>query len=83
MSSIFKKFQTEQTLQLCDKLVQTYPDTKGQAVLIKAVLFARDGKPQEASKLLTDYANKSPSNQLEMRLSAVQLLLSEVINKVD
>uniref|UniRef100_A0A1B6EE26 Signal recognition particle subunit SRP72 n=2 Tax=Clastoptera arizonana TaxID=38151 RepID=A0A1B6EE26_9HEMI len=69
--------QTDQTQQLCDKLVKMYPDTQGQTVLIKALLLSRDHNTQGAAQLLTDYASKSPKNFLEMKLSAVHLLLSE------
>lgn len=71
-------FKAEQTVQLCDKLVQTYPDAAGQATLMKAVCMAREGQIKESVNLLKEFAKKHPKNVLEMKLAAVQLLLSEV-----
>lgn len=70
--------KAEQTIQLCDKLLQMYPDAAGQATLIKALCMAREGQTKEAVSLLKEFAKKNPKSVLEMKLAAVQLLLSEV-----
>uniref|UniRef100_A0A1B6F764 Signal recognition particle subunit SRP72 n=1 Tax=Cuerna arida TaxID=1464854 RepID=A0A1B6F764_9HEMI len=69
--------QTDQTTQLCAKLVKDYPDTQNLTVLLQAVLAAREGRAKEAATTLTQFAAKNPSFKMEMNLAAVQLLLTE------
>ncbi|XP_067002510.2 signal recognition particle subunit SRP72 [Anabrus simplex] len=69
--------QAEQCQQLCNRLVQTYPDLEAEATLIRAVHLAREGKAGDAAALLDKYTAGKKEQQLAMKLAAVQLLLAD------
>ncbi|XP_043682551.1 signal recognition particle subunit SRP72 isoform X5 [Vespula pensylvanica] len=66
--------QGEQCQQLCNKLAKDYPALTADAMFVKAIQLSKDGKAQEAAKLLLEHA--TAEKELQMKLIAVQLLLS-------
>lgn len=48
------------------------------AVLIKSIVLAKDDKVGEAVKLLKKFTTEKVDDQLKLKLTAVQLLLSQV-----
>ncbi|KAL2730854.1 signal recognition particle subunit SRP72-like isoform X1 [Vespula squamosa] len=67
--------QGEQCQQLCNKLAKDYPALAADAMFVKAIQLSKDGKAQEAAKLLLEHA--TAEKELQMKLVAVQLLLSQ------
>ncbi|XP_017892588.1 signal recognition particle subunit SRP72 [Ceratina calcarata] len=67
--------QAEQCQQLCNKLAKDHPSLAADAMFIKAIQLAKDGKAKEAAKLLMPYA--VGEKELQMKLACVQLLLSQ------
>lgn len=67
--------QAEQCQQLCNKVAKDYPALAADAMFVKAVQLAKEGKAKEAVKLLTPYA--VGEKELQMKLVCVQLLLSQ------
>lgn len=51
-----------------------------EAALIRAVQLAKDGKTKDAAVILDTYSQKHKEKQLILKLAAVQLLLSDVMN---
>ena len=51
---------------------------KEGAILIKSIVLAKDKKVNEAIKLLKKFAADNVDSQLKVKLTAVQLLLTEV-----
>lgn len=75
---MFVSFQTDYCLQLCDKLISNYPFMREGVTLIKSIVLAKDKKVNEAIKLLKKFASENVDSQLRVKLTAVQLLLTEV-----
>ncbi|XP_053976060.1 signal recognition particle subunit SRP72 [Hylaeus volcanicus] len=67
--------QAEQCQALCNKLAKDHPVLAADAMFIKAMQLAKEGKAKEAAKLLTQYA--VGDKELRMKLVCVQLLLSQ------
>lgn len=59
---------------MCNKLAKDYPALAADAMIVKAIQLSKDGKAQEAAKLLLE--NATVEKKLQMKLVAVQLLLS-------
>ena len=51
---------------------------KEGAVLIKSIVLAKDKKVEEAVELLKKFTTEKVDDQLKLKLTAVQLLLSQV-----
>lgn len=49
------------------------------AVLIKSVVLAKNNKIESAVQLLKEFSSKNVKDQLKAKLTAVQLLLSQVM----
>ncbi|KAK7588106.1 hypothetical protein V9T40_005351 [Parthenolecanium corni] len=69
--------QFDYCLQLCDKLQTNFPLMSEGAVLIKSIVLAKDDKVGEAVKLLKKFTTEKVDDQLKLKLTAVQLLLSQ------
>ncbi|XP_073977093.1 signal recognition particle 72 [Rhodnius prolixus] len=69
--------QGDQALAICDDLMAKHPEAKETAVLMKAAVLMREGKAEEARKLLEKVGKETPSIGLKMCLAKVQLLLLE------
>lgn len=67
--------QAELFKELSKKLVASYPEFTSDVILIQAVQLSSDGKIKEAVALLE---NCKSENALQMRLTAVQMLLNNV-----
>lgn len=72
--------QADQCHQLCKKLVQTYPDTEFEALLIRVSQLYRDKKIKEAVDILEKFAKENPSKALATNFAIVQILLMGVSN---
>ncbi|KAG8226883.1 hypothetical protein J437_LFUL005642 [Ladona fulva] len=70
--------QGDQCRQLCEKLVQEYPELSSEACLIQASVLSREGKVEEGVKMLKECNVKGNDTlKLRMLLASAQLLLSE------
>lgn len=67
--------QAQQCQQLCNKLAKNYPALAADAMFVKAIQLAKDGKAKEAAQLLTQHA--VGERELPLKLACVQLLLSQ------
>lgn len=67
--------QAELFKELSKKLVAKYPEFTSDVVLLQAVQLSTDGKIKEAVALLE---NCQSGNALQMKLTAVQMLLTNV-----
>ncbi len=52
---------------------------KENAILIKSFVLSKDKKIEDAVKLLKTFTSKNIDDQLKAKLTATQLLLSQVI----
>ncbi|KAK6635587.1 hypothetical protein RUM44_000841 [Polyplax serrata] len=68
--------QAELGKTLCQKLTETYPEHAADAALVKAVQLYRDNNIKQASDLLEKFAKKHKEKEVEMKLAAVQLMLT-------
>lgn len=67
--------QADQCQQLCNKLAKEHPALAADAMFVKALQLAKEGKAKEAAQLLTQYA--VGEKELPLKLVCVQLLLSQ------
>lgn len=67
-------FQGEQCHQLCNNLAKDYPTLAADAMFVKAVQLSKEGKANEAARLLIEHA--VGEKELPMKLASVQVLLS-------
>lgn len=66
---------SEQTLQLCNKFVQQYPDAEFEASLIKSSQLSRDKKFKEAVDHLEKFASSHKDKAFATKFAIIQLLL--------
>ncbi|KAK9500134.1 hypothetical protein O3M35_001452 [Rhynocoris fuscipes] len=69
--------QGDQALSICDDLMAKHPEAKETAVLMKAAVLMREGKTEDARKLLDKVGKETPSMSLKMCLAKVQLYLMD------
>ena len=67
--------QVDQCQHLCNKLAKEHPALAADAMFVKALQLAKEGKAKEAAQLLTQYA--VGEKELPLKLVCVQLLLSQ------
>ncbi|XP_036341602.1 signal recognition particle subunit SRP72-like [Rhagoletis pomonella] len=68
---------SDQVQQLCQKLVETYPDLEFQTLLIRCSQLTKDKRQKEAVDLLNKYAAAHKENAFASKFAIVQLLLSQ------
>ncbi|XP_039962409.1 signal recognition particle subunit SRP72 [Bactrocera tryoni] len=68
---------SDQVQQLCQKLVQSYPDLEFQTLLIQCSQLTKDKRQKEALELLNKYAKAHKENAFASKFAVVQLLLSQ------
>uniref|UniRef100_A0A0K8TLY5 Signal recognition particle subunit SRP72 n=1 Tax=Tabanus bromius TaxID=304241 RepID=A0A0K8TLY5_TABBR len=66
---------SDQCQQLCSKLIQTYPDVKFDAILIKCARLAKDKKYKEAIELLEKFGSENEDHVFASKFAIVQLML--------
>lgn len=69
---------SDQVQQLCQKLVQQYPDLEFETLLIRCSQLAKDKKHKEAVELLNKYAAANKEKAFASKFVIIQLLLSQV-----
>jgi len=69
--------QSDQILELTDRLVHRYPETEEVSVMMRAAVLTREGKSQEGIKVLKDYAHANPDKNVDMHLAVAQILINE------
>ncbi|XP_067615116.1 signal recognition particle subunit SRP72 [Eurosta solidaginis] len=67
----------DQVQQLCQKLVENYPELEFQALLLGCSQLAKDKRQKEAVDLLNKYAAGHEENAFASKFAIVQLLLSQ------
>ncbi|XP_076677979.1 signal recognition particle 72 [Andrena cerasifolii] len=67
--------QVDQCQHLCNRLAKEHPALAADAMFVKALQLAKEGKAKEAAQLLTQYA--VGEKELPLKLVCVQLLLSQ------
>ncbi|KAJ1525695.1 hypothetical protein ONE63_008906 [Megalurothrips usitatus] len=69
--------QGKECQKQCEQVAKLYPDLEADLSLVRATQMAREGRARDAAAVLEKAAGSSPSQQLNMKLASVQLLLSE------
>ncbi|XP_034235450.1 signal recognition particle subunit SRP72 [Thrips palmi] len=69
--------QGDQCQKQCELVSRLYPDLTADLSLVRATQLARDGRAREAAAILEKAASSSPTQELEMKLASVQLLLAQ------
>lgn len=69
--------QPEQCKKQCEKLMEKWPELEVSASIIKALIISKDGDANTAVELLEMLIKKHDKDELNLRLTQVQLLLCE------
>ena len=71
-------FQLDLCKKLCSELLEEYPETKEEIVLIKAAVVAKTDSIEESKKIIEGAISDDPKAALRVRLGLVQQILRGV-----
>lgn len=66
---------SEQTLQLCNKFIQKYPDSEFEGILIKSTQLSKEKKYKDAVDQLEKFASSHKDRAFATKFAIIQLLL--------